>query len=137
MTSLIEAVDGIVHEPTQTRDGDGVDLTVTEIYAVENRGEIDFGGGELEAADVVPHSKEFHHEDDTYQWWHLNGGLYLIEYNESLSTSAYLQPHVEVLERGASNPSLQVKSLPMVPLRVSAAGIAIKENARVSVIRPV
>jgi len=136
MTALAEAVDGIVHEPTQVRDG-AVDLTVSEIYEVHGPGRVDFGGGELTEADLVPHSRIWRDEEDDYQWWHLEAGTYLLEYNESLSTDALagealLQPRTEILERGASHPSLRLDRLPRVPLTVGGAGIRLKENARVS-----
>lgn len=137
MNSLIETVDELVHEPTQTRDDGGVDITVSEIYTIQQPGQLDFGGGEMKPADLQTHSTQLHNEGDSYQWWHLDEGIYLIEYNESLSTEAQLQPRAEILEQGASHPSIRVESLPMIPLSVSVGGIQIKENARVSVILPV
>ena len=137
MGSFVEAVDGIVHKPTQTRDDGGVDITVSEIYNIQQPGQLDFDGGEIEPADLQPHSKQRHNESDRYQWWHLDEGTYLIEYNESLSTKADLQPRAEILQQGASHPSIRVESLSLIPLSVSAAGIRLKENARVSVILPI
>ncbi|QCC46918.1 dCTP deaminase/dUTPase family protein [Halobellus limi] len=136
MTDLADAVEGIVHEPTQVREG-GVDLTVSEIYEIHGAGRIDFGGDELRDADLVPHSRIWRDEGDDYQWWHLESGTYLLEYNESLSgvspaDEVGLQPRTEVLERGASHPSLRVETLPRVPLTVGGAGVRLKENARVS-----
>lgn len=137
MGSFVEAVDGIVHKPTQTRDDGGVDITVSEIYNIQQPGQLDFGGSEIKPADVQSHSKQLHNESDTYQWWHLDEGTYLIEYNESLSTEAHLQPRTEMLEQGVTHPSIRVESLPMIPLSVPSTGIHIKENARVSVIFPI
>ena len=136
MSDLRDAVDGIVHEPTQVRDDGGIDLTVTEIYTVQSPGRVDFGGGELEQATVAPHPRVWRDEDDDYQWWHLAAGTYLIEYNESLAGPALLQPRTEIVERGASHPSLRVAELPRVALTVGDAGLRLKENARVSTLFP-
>lgn len=137
MSDLINAVEGIVHEPTQVRDDGGIDLTVTEIYDVRTPGRVDFGGGELETADLEPHPRVWRNRDDDYEWWHLGAGTYLIEYNESLSGRAFLQPRTEILERGGSHPTLQLEDLPYVPLTVGGAGLRLKENARISTLLPV
>ena len=136
MSRLGDAIDGIVHEPTQVREG-AVDLTVNEIYEVHGPGRVDFGGGELTEADLVPHRRIWRDEGDDYQWWHLEADTYLLEYNESLSAGSQsgevlLQPRTEVLERGGSHPALRVTELPRVPLTVGGAGLRLKENARVS-----
>ena len=136
MTDLVDAVDNIVHEPTQVRDDGGIDLTVEEIYEVQEPGRIDFGGGELEPADLTPHDRVWRNENDDYQWWHLDSGTVLIEYNESLSGAAVLQPQTKLVERGASHPTLRIEDLPYVPLTISGAGLRIKENARVSTLLP-
>lgn len=136
MSDLVHDVEGIVHEPTQVRDDGGVDLTVTEISEVREPGRVDFGGGELEPAALDPHERVWRNEDDDYQWWHLDAGTYQIEYNESLSGDALLQPRTEILERGASHPTLRIEDLPTVPLTVAGGGLRIKENARLSTILP-
>lgn len=132
MVEYAQFLDGIVHEPTQT-EGRGVDLTVSEVYEITGPGRVDFGGGELEPAETAPHDSEKRNPEDDYEWWHLDAGQYLIEYNESLTSSDMaftLQTRTELLERGASHPTLSVTSLPRVPL--SVGGIRLKENARVS-----
>ncbi|MFB6141572.1 MAG: dCTP deaminase [Halosimplex sp.] len=137
MTDLTAYVDGIVHEPTQT-EGRGVDLTVTEIYEVGGPGRVDFGGGELAAAELDPRDRQYRNEDDDYEWWHLDAGQYLLEYNESLALSAEqvvtVQTRDAVLARGAFHPTLQVTELDRVPLSVGGAGLRLKENARVSTV---
>ena len=127
-------LDDVVHEPTQT-EGRGFDLTVAEVYEVTDPGRVDFGGGELEAADLEPYHSEKRNPDDDYEWWHLTAGQYLIEYNESLASEDMtftLQTRDELLDRGAFHPTLHVTKLPHVPLSVGGAGIRLKENARVS-----
>ncbi|MEF8812892.1 MAG: dCTP deaminase [Halovenus sp.] len=134
MVSYAQFVDGIVHEPTQT-EGRGLDLTVAEVYEVHDPGRVDFGGGELDAAGTEPHDSEKRAPDDDYEWWHLDPGQYLIEYNESLADSDLsftLQTRDELLARGAFHPTLRVTELPQVPLSVGGAGLRLKENARVS-----
>jgi len=133
VSELVDAVDGIVHEPTQRRDG-SLDLTVAEVYDIAEPGRVDFGGGELSDPDLVPHERTWRNNDDQYQWWHLDAGQYLIEYNErmNLDERVVLQVRDELHTRGASHPTLHVNTLSRVPLLVSGAGIRLKENARVS-----
>lgn len=135
--TLAERVEGIVHETTQIGDR-GVDLTVTEVYDVTGPGRVDFGDGELEAATTSPHERVWRNEDDDYQWWELDAGQYLIEYNESLmgNGGAILQPRDAIIERGASHPTLVVSELPRVALSVPDSGFRVKENARLSTLLP-
>lgn len=126
----------IVHAPTQTGDR-GFDLTVAEVHEVVEAGRVDFGGGELETADLQPHDSEKRHPDDDYEWWHLAPGTYLIEYNESITATDValtVQTRRELVERGAFHPTLEVTELPRVPLTVGGAGLRLKENARVSTV---
>ena len=134
-TDITAFVDGIVHEPTQA-EGPGVDLTVTEIYEITTPGRVDFGGGELESADSEPHPSAKRNPGDDYEWWTLDAGRYLVEYNQSLTGDATvtLQTRRELLERGVSHPTIHVESLPQVPLSVGGTGVKIKQNARVSTI---
>lgn len=135
--SLVDAVAGIVHEPTQT-EGRGVDLTLAAVYEVTEPGRVDFGGGELEDAGVDRLETERRNADDTYGWWNLEAGRYLVEYNESLDPgpdqSFVVQTRREIRVRGAFHPTLHVSALSPVPLVVGGAGIRLKENARVSTV---
>lgn len=137
MTDLTAFVNGIVHEPTQT-EGRGLDLTVAAVHEVTDPGRVDFGGGELEPAETTPHPSELRDPDDDYEWWHLDAGQYLIEYNESLAlpegTVATVQTRDAVRARGAFHPTLHVAELDRVPLSVGGAGLLLKENARVSTV---
>jgi len=135
MSAFSDYVTDIVHEPTQS-DGVGFDLTVAEVSEVVRPGRVDFGGGELEPAETVPHKSGERNPDDDYEWWELGAGQYLVEFNESLTgeTVVTVQPRVKLLERGATHPTLRVESLPRVPLSVGGAGLKLKENARVSTI---
>lgn len=139
MPSMMEAselLDGIVYEPTQT-EGRGIDLTVAQIFEVDGAGRVDFGGDELEPAVTKPYPSERRHPDDEYEWWHLAAGQYLVEYNETVVPTDRLltvQPRTEILERGASHPTLHLESLQHVPFAVGGAGIRLKENARISTV---
>jgi len=134
MVEFTQFVEGIVHEPTQT-GGRGLDLTVAAVHEVAAPGSVDFGGGELAAAETMSVEPRKRDEDDDYGWWELDAGQYLLEYNESLADSDLaftLQTRNELLARGAFHPTLRVTSLPRVPLSVGGSGIELKENARVS-----
>lgn len=136
MVEYTEILDGIVHASTQT-EGSGFDLTVAAVYEVTGPGRVDFGGGELETADLTPHDSGKRNPEDEYEWWTLDAGRYLLEYNESIvadGTTVTIQTRDELLERGAFHPTLEVRSLDRVPLSVGGAGLKLKENARVSTI---
>ncbi|WP_318569188.1 dCTP deaminase [Salinigranum marinum] len=130
---LAERIEHLVHRGTQLHDA-GVDLTVASVHAVAGPAQVDFGGGELTDATTSALEPTKRDPDDDYGWWRLGGGTYLLGYNESLSGNALaqLQPRVELVERGVSHPTLRVADLPRVPLTVPAAGVHLKENARVS-----
>lgn len=127
-------LDGIVHAETQ-RESRGFDLTLAAVSRVERPGRVDFGGGELAPAETAGVETETRTPDDDYGWWNLDGGQYIIEHNESLTTTdvtVLLQPRTELLERGASHPTRRVTELGRVPLSVPDGGIRLKENARIS-----
>jgi hypothetical protein len=133
---LADRIQNLVHRDTQVHDA-GVDLTVAAVHTVSGPGQVDFGGGELAEATTHELATAKRDPEDDYGWWNLGGGTYLVEYNESLAGEAVrLQPRVELVERGVSHPTLQVADLPLVPITVPAAGIQLKENARVSTLVP-
>jgi hypothetical protein len=134
-SDIAVSVDGLLHEDTQVHEG-GVDLTVAEVSVVDGAGRVDFGGGELDPASTAPHPTRRRNPEDDYEWWYLDAGQYLIEYNESLDGGPFLlQTRSAVLERGASHPTRVVTDLPRMPLSVGGDGIRLKENARVSTLR--
>jgi len=136
MVAYTELLEGIVYEPTQA-EGRGFDLTVAEVYELTGPGRVDFGGGELEAADVEPHESAKRNPDDDYEWWTLDAGGYLLEYNESVAAedlTLTVQTRDELRARGAFHPTLHVESLDAVPLSVGGEGLKLKENARVSTV---
>ena len=133
MPELVDAVSGLVHEPTQT-EGAGLDLTVGAVHEPTGPGEVDFGGEELEPTGTTVLDPVRREPADDYGWWELDAGVYLLGYNERLDagTPVRLEPRVELAERGAFHPTLSVTELPRVPLVVPGVGLALKENARVS-----
>lgn len=133
--TLTDYVDNLVHEPTQVHDH-GIDLTVSAIYDVAEPGSLDFGGDELEDAELDPHPTTLQQPDDEYGWWDLGAGQYVIQHNEFLTEpeeALLVQPRNELLARGGSHPTVRVFGhLPLLPLTVADGGIRIKENARIS-----
>ncbi|WP_135825135.1 dCTP deaminase/dUTPase family protein [Halorussus ruber] len=136
-SELTTLVSGLLHEETQVTDR-GLDLTVTEVLTVETPGRVDFGGDELTHANCSAHEKVWRNDEDDYQWWHLDGGQYLVEYNETLSADRPLtvQTRDEVRKRGAFHPTLELTDLGRIPFSVAPAGIRLKENARISTVLP-
>lgn len=134
-TDLTSVVDGIVHEPTQT-EGPGLDLTLAEVYEVAAPARVDFGGDELEAPERVRVQTAPRNLRDEYEWYGLEAGQYLIEFNESLypreEEAYWLQTRDVVRASGAFHPSLRVRELGPVPFAVGGGGIRLKENARIS-----
>ncbi|WP_115863334.1 dCTP deaminase/dUTPase family protein [Halorussus litoreus] len=136
-SQLTTLVDGLLHEGTQVTDR-GLDLTVAEVLRVETPGRVDFGGDELERPNVSAHEKVWRDDEDDYQWWRLEGGQYLVEYNENLTADRPLtvQTRTAMCERGAFHPTLQLSELGRMPLSVAPGGIRLKENARISTVLP-
>ncbi|MHB9287199.1 dCTP deaminase [Halobacteriales archaeon Cl-PHB] len=135
MADYVDLLDGIVHEASQAHET-GFDLTVAGVREVTDPGRVDFGGGELQLAGTgsLPTTKR--NPDDDYEWWDLDAGQYLLEYNESLAAAATLtvQTRDALLDRGAFHPTVTIDSLDRLPLSVGGAGLKLKENARVSTV---
>ncbi|WP_248517257.1 dCTP deaminase [Salinarchaeum laminariae] len=140
--AITDHVEGIVHAETQVHeDAAAIDLTAAEIYEIASPGRVDFGGGELEPADIEPHERVWRNEDDDYQWWHLDAGQYVVAFNETVAVDGsidasdgrlVLQPRDAILERGGSHPTLHVETIERIPFAVGGAGLRLKENARIS-----
>lgn len=123
----------IVHADTQVSE-QGIDLTVSQIYRVEEKGEIDFGGSERKDAEITEIEPELRNSDDDYGWWELTPGTYLMEYNEEISTDELtcIQPLSRLTRNSTTHSTLIVSELGLIPLQVGGQGISIKENSRVS-----
>ena len=136
-SELTTLVDGLLHEETQVTDR-GLDLTANEVLRVETPGRVDFGGDELDDPNLSAHEKVWRNDEDDYQWWHLDAGQYLVEYNETIAADRALtvQTRDAVREMGAFHPTLAVTELGRIPLSVAPGGIRLKENARISTVLP-
>lgn len=130
---ISEYLKDIVYLDTQ-RSARGLDLTAKNIYKAENRGEIDFGGGERNDAELTKIEPNPRDPEDDYGWWELEEGTYLLEFNESSENveTAFLQPLHRLTRNSATHPSGFVEELKLVPLRVGEKGISIKESSRTS-----
>ncbi len=137
MTRLADRFENLVHEPTQVRNG-VVDLTVADVFVVDEPGRVDFGGDELADPALERHGTVKRNPDDDYEWWHLSGGQYLLAYNERLTGDAPVraQTRRELRRDGAFHPTLVTADLDRMPLSVPTGGVRIKENARVSTVYP-
>ena len=131
----MDKIENVVHKETQSTE-EGFDLTVSNIYMVETAGRVDFGGGELEDAELAPVETKKRNEEDDYGWWNLDAGTYVVEHNESLSVKepVTVRTRTAVLERGAYHPTVRVTELPHLPFTVGGDGLRVKENARISTV---
>lgn len=129
---------GIVHLDTQ-RAAAGLDLTAAALFRLTGPGSLDFGGSELEAApreEVAPRRRS---EEDDYGWWELEGGAYIVRYNESLALDdgqvGLVFPLERLVSAGAHHPTFLVDGSrePLETLlMVGHAGCHLKENCRIS-----
>ncbi len=126
-------LDNIVYLDTQLSEN-GIDLTVDKFYKIEHRGEIDFGGGEKEDAEISEIEPSLRNSDDDYGWWELEPGTYQMEYNESLNEErmCIIQPLERLIRNSTTHTTVVTTKLDKIPIHVGGKGIAIKENSRVS-----
>jgi deoxycytidine triphosphate deaminase len=136
--ALAQQLDGLVHLDTQ-RAPDGLDLTVDAVFRTTGHGQLDFGGGEFEAAPREQLTPVLDDPADDYAWWTLEAGAYVIRYNESLTLTDGQRARVYPLERtlhaGAHHGTfvLDEGRDPLETLLVvSRMGCRLKENCRVS-----
>lgn len=135
---LAEQLDGLVHLDTQ-RAPDGLDLTVDAVYRTTGHGQLDFGGGEFEAAPREPLNPVLDDPDDDYAWWTLEEGAYVVRYNEALTLTEEQRARISPLERtlhaGAHHGTfvLDEGRDPLETLLVvTRMGCRLKENCRLS-----
>jgi len=132
-------LEGTVQREMQV-GADGVHLTVAEISRIHTRGRLDFGGSELKAAATHPIELSEHMPGERYAWWRLNEGEFLVCFNERLKEGA--PPMLLVSNRRLLQCGCQVGSGIFregeicTVLSVPEAGVHIKENARIAVLRP-
>ncbi|MBS3735822.1 MAG: dCTP deaminase [Candidatus Bipolaricaulota bacterium] len=129
-------VDGIIHEETQLANT-GIDLTVDSVRKPTSPTDLDFGGSEEKLGDLDPVEPAKRSPEDDYGWWNLEGGIYIIEFNEEINVSEGLGlvvPLNRMTSGGSFHPPLifqgDLRESPV--LHVSSSGLNIKENARIS-----
>ncbi len=137
----IHRIKNLIHKDTQLGE-DKVYLTVKQIYSLDGKGSLDFGGSELNLAKRKPLLPKKRHPDDEYGWWNLSQGTYLVEFNERIELRekeiAILQPREELLRNCSFHPLriiIPEEKPSFIPLNVGCQGIDIKQNARISVLR--
>lgn len=116
-----------------------IDLTVGKIFRLKSEGSLDFGGSEYSPASTEPCSPVKNDVDDSYGWWNLHEGYFLLGYNEHFSLQdnevAVIQPHPHLLHAGCFHSTLFLKKLEAdfrVLIWVPKLGLNLKENARIS-----
>lgn len=137
---LLESFDNLVHQDTQLQNH-CLDLTIAEIYELNKSGSLDFGGSEFEPATTSKIESVKKSEDDSYGWWTLAGGTFIITTNETLgeieNESMIISPHPHALAAGLTINSVVVHADMMnrplsIPVVVPGVGVKIKENARIA-----
>ncbi|MCF7890504.1 dCTP deaminase [Candidatus Bipolaricaulota bacterium] len=129
-------VDGIIHEETQLANI-GIDLTVDGVKKPSSPTDLDFGGSEEKSGDLEVVEPEKRSPGDDYGWWNLEGGIYIIDFNEEVSVSKGLGIVVPLdrMTSGGSyhHPIVFQGDLDKKPvLHVNSSGLNLKENARLS-----
>ncbi len=137
----IHRIKNFIHKDMQTGE-DKVYLTVKQIYSLDKKGSLDFGGSELNLAERKPLLAKKKLTEDKYGWWSLSQGTYLIEFNEQIELRekeiAILESRKELLQNGCFHPLRIItpeQKLSFIPLNVGSQGIDIKQNACISTLR--
>ena len=131
-------VAGILH-PKYQLHGYSIDLTARKIFSIDPTGQIDFGGSEYIAAGRIEIASQRTRQEDSYQWWDLASGSYFVECNESLDLAeneiALIEPDDRLLRAGAWHVPMYLRGRVepvQLLLKVGAASLRIKENARLA-----
>lgn len=135
-------LEGGIEEGVQAEER-GVALTVAAVFRAESCARLDFSGTEHAEADRSELAREKREPQDERGWWLLEPGTYLVQLNEAIllpaGTIGFLSPHPRLLEGGASHPTLCLPGsrqphAPVLPLSVAERGLALEENARISLL---
>lgn len=136
--SFAENISGLISAKKQV-SFPYLDLTIGKLYRVKSSGQIDFGGSEFQSSHIEPCLPGKRNPEDTYGWWQLHEGYYILEYNENFRLSenqiAILQPHPHLLSTGCYHPTVTVTKIDQdtrIPIWIPKIGVQIKENARIS-----
>ncbi|KPK63055.1 MAG: hypothetical protein AMK73_05415, partial [Planctomycetes bacterium SM23_32] len=117
-----DCLEGTVYRDKQV-DAHGVHLTARDVRRLDAAGRIDFGGSELAPCATQAIQPQKAGPDDEYGWWRLEGGTYLVVFNERLKEGApptLLTPNARLLSCGCSVAPLvcrpgELRSLLTVP----------------------
>ncbi len=135
-------LEGAIEEDVQAEER-GVALTVAAVFRAESCARLDFSGTEHVEAGRNELAREKRDASDERGWWLLERGSYLVQLNEAIllqaGTIGFLSPHPRLLEAGASHPTLCLPGgrqphAPVLPLQVGDRGLALEENARISLL---
>jgi len=130
-------VEGMLQPENQVKSW-WVELTLKQVYILEEPGNLDFSGKELKAGKLKKYPK-MKMEGDAYGWWTLGGGSYVIEFNEKISlpenSYALLSPSPNLVINEASHPTMVIhpgENISHTTLSVGPPGVNLKENAIIS-----
>jgi deoxycytidine triphosphate deaminase len=132
---------GMLHAKYQVHRH-SVDLTIRNVYSMDPKGQVDFGGGEYVAAGRVIVESARRRPEENHPWWTLVRGTYFIEYNETLDLTedevGVLEPSDRLMRAGASHPTIFLRGrVPRIEilLDVHAQRVEFMQNARISRLR--
>lgn len=135
---MSEFLDSVINKEIQVHEF-SVDLTAKSITQLEGVGKVDFGGKEFQWGQRTVMSPKRINPEDSYGWWRLPAGEYIVRLNESISLpSGYIAmvlPHERIVQNGCHHPAILLENSAQyieILLNVSNVGIKIKENARIS-----
>jgi len=132
-------LENAVHRGKQV-EARGVHLTLAEVMSGHSRGRVDFSGSELEPTSAHPVEPAEHKPSDRYAWWRLDGGAYVVRFNERLKDGAppvLLIANERLLSLGCTLAATvcapgELRSVLTVP----SWGASLKQNARIALLVP-
>lgn len=132
--TVLNSIENIIHEKTQVHK-QRIDLTINKVYALKNRGSLDFGGSEFKKSELKEINSEKKYEDEKYGWWNLSQGNYIVQFNETLIKNyGIVQSLPRLLKTGCFIPMQIIEENDKIQsvLIVGPEGVNIKENARIA-----
>lgn len=132
--TVLNSIENIIHEKTQVHK-QRIDLTINKVYALKNRGSLDFGGSEFKKSELKEINSEKKDEDEKYGWWNLSQGSYIVQFNETLIKNyGIVQSLPRLLKTGCFIPMQIIEENDKIQsvLIVGPEGVNIKENARIA-----
>ena len=131
-------LEGGVRQDLQVRDG-GVYLTAAEVEVVHKHGRVDFSGNECKQCTGHAVMATEHNPGDQFAWWRLQGGAYIVRFNETLKEGAppvLLVSTPQLLACGCSLAATIAAPGPLQSvLTVHERSVNVKQNARIALLR--